>query len=552
MTQDSPRHLDPSRRQVLKLGGAAFAAASVAGAVELMGPLAAAAATPKRGGTFRFRGYTPPHFDPHLTASYTTMINLSFTHSRLIKHKAGPAVKPGTFEYESDLAESWSQPNETTYVFKLRKGVRWHNKPPVNGRELTADDVKYTWDRFMTIKGNANRHMMAALDKVEVLDRYTIRFTLKEPNAWFLDFVSSPMALCIIAKECVEQFGDLKKPEAVIGTGPWMLEKHEPKVRTTFVRNPNYFVSGLPYIERVEGIDFEDPASRFAAFVTGQLDAGPEFPGMMIRRQDYKLVKEKRPNLRLVEFPANVMVHTGMRTDKPPFNDIRVRKALSMAIDRKAILDATLEGVGVLNPPVPAALAAWAIPFDQLGEGANYYEYNPAEAKRLLKDAGYSSGFSTTLDYATYGSQELIDMVQMLVKFWKDIGVDVKVNEKPYGAYFATAYVGKYDGLVTGPQFPALEPYNFLAQYLPGEPKNQSHVNDPVLTDVILNSTRTLDEKKRRQQIYEIQKHIAKQVYYIRWHSGIYIAALDPALKNFGPNLGYDYGGRLMAAWWDK
>ena len=546
MSAQTPYDPALSRRELLKLGGTALAVATVAR------PALIAAQTPKRGGAFRFRGYTPPHFDPHLTASYTTMINLSFTHSRLIKHKTGPAVKPGTFEFEGDLAESWSQPNETTYIFKLRKGVRWHNKPPVNGRELTAEDVKYTWDRFMTIPGNANRHMMAAVDKVEVLDRSTVKFTLKEPLAWFLDFVGTPMALCIIAKEAVEQFKDLKKPEAVIGTGPWMLEGHEPKVRTTFVRNPNYFIPGLPYIERVEAIDFEDPSARLAAFVTGQIDAGGEFPGMMIRRQDWKIVKDKRPNLRYVEFPANVMVHTGMRTDKPPFNDIRVRKALSMALDRRAILDATQEGVGVMNPPIPAALAAWAIPFNQLGEGAKYYEYNPTEAKRLLAEAGHPNGFSTTLDYATYGSQEIIDGVQMSVKMWKDIGVDVKVNEKPYGAYFATSYQGKYEGLVSGPQFPALEPYNFLAQYLPGESKNQSHVNDPALADMILTSNKIFDEKKRRQQLYEIQKYIAKQVYYIRGYSAVYIAALDPALQNFGPNLGYDYGGRLMAAWWNK
>ena len=140
----------------------------------------------------------------------------------------------------------------------------------------------------------------------------------------------------------------------------------------------------------------------------------------------------------------------------------------------------------------------------------------------------------------------------MMVKFWKDVGVEVKVNEKPYPAYFATAYQGKYEGMMFGPQFPALDPYNFLAQYLPGEPKNQSHVNDPALTDMILNAGRTLDEKKRRQQIWEIQKHIAKQVYYLRLDSGFYYAALDPALQNFGPNLGYDYGGRLMTAWWNK
>lgn len=537
--------MDLSRRDLLALGGLTLAGAALA-------PSTGRAATPKRGGAFRFRGFTPPHFDPHLTASYTTMINLSFTHSRLLKHKAGPGVKPGTFEYEGDLAEFFNHQDEKTYVFRLRQGVKWHNKPPVNGRELTAEDVKYTFDRFMTIKGNANRHMMNSLAKVEAVDKYTVKFTLKEPDAWFLDFLSNPMALCIVAPEAVEKFGDLKKPEAVIGTGPWMLERHESKVRTVFRRHPDYFVKGAPYIEQVEAIDFPDPAARLAAFVTGQIDAGPEFPGMMIRHQDFDLVKAKRPLTRFVRFPSNVMTHIGMRTDKPPFKDIRVRRAMSIALDRKAISEAVAPLGVVKNPPVPAALTAWSIPFDQLGEGAKYHEYNPKEARRLLKEAGHGNGFATTLDYTTYGSQELIDAVQMAVKFFKDVGIEVTVNEKPYAAYFASAYQGKYEGLMMGPQFPALDPYNFLAQYLPGEPKNQSHVNDPALADMILNSSRTLDETKRRKQIYDIQKHIAKQVYYLRLDSGIYIAALDPALKDFGPNLGYDYGGRLMAAWWDK
>lgn len=537
-----------SRRQLLKAGGLALTAA--AGITVAARP--ARAATPKRGGEFRFRGYTPPHFDPHLTASYRTMINLSFTHSRLLKHRAGPDVKPGTFEIVGDLAESWQQPDETTYVFRLRKGVRWHNKPPVGGRELTAEDVRYTLDRFTTIKGNANRHMMNSLARVEAVDSHTVKFTLKEPNAWFLDFLSNPMAICIVAREAVEKFGNLKRPEAVIGSGPWMLESHQSKVRTTFVRNPDYFVKDLPYIERVEGIDFPDPAARFAAFVTGQIDAGPEFPGMMLRHQDVKTAQEKRPKLRLVKFPSNVMTHIGMRTDMAPFNDIRVRKALSMALDRKAIREATLPLGGVKNPPVPAGLVSWSIPYDQLGEGAKYDQYDPKEARRLLKEAGHGNGFETALTYATYGSQEIIDAVQMAVKFFKDVGVEVKVIEKPYAAYFATAYQGKYEGLMLGPQFPALDPYNFLAQYLPGEPKNQSHVNDGLLTDLILNSSRTLDDKKRRQMIYDIQKHIAKQVYYLRLDSQIYYAALDPALEQFGPNLGYDYGGRLMAAWWNR
>jgi ABC-type transport system substrate-binding protein len=537
--------MDLSRRDLIAIGGMTLAGAALA-------PVPAPAATPKPGGAFRFRGYTPPHFDPHLTASYQTMINLSFTHSRLLKHKAGPSVKPGTFEVEGDLAELWSQQDDTTYVFKLRRGVKWHGKPPVGGRELTADDVQYTFERFMTIKGNANRHMMTSLAKVDAVDKYTVKFTLNGPNAWFLDLLANPMALCIVPREAVEKFGDLRKPEAVIGTGPWVLERHEPKVRSVFVRHPDYFVKGLPYIERVEAIDFPDPAARFAAFVTGQIDAGPEFPGMMLRHQDVKTAKDRRPNLRLVNFASNVMTHVGMRTDMAPFNDIRVRKALSMALDRKAILEATYPLGHVKNPPVPAGLVSWSIPYTQLGEGAKYDEYNPKEARRLLKEAGHGNGFSTTITYTTYQSQEMIDALQMTVKYLKDVGVEAKVIEKPYAAYFASAYQGKYEGLMMGPQFPALDPYNFLAQYLPGEPKNQSHVNDPVLTDMILNSSRMLDEKKRRAMIFDIQKHIAKQVYYLRLPSQIYPAALDPALQDFGPNLGYDYGGRLLAAWWDR
>jgi ABC-type transport system substrate-binding protein len=106
-------------------------------------------------------------FDHQLTVNWGTQIAVSFTHSRLVKVKAGPSVTPGTFPLEPDVAESWSQPTETTYVFKLRRGVRWHPKPPVNGRELTAEDVKYTYERFLTVPGNPNRAQLEEVDRIE-------------------------------------------------------------------------------------------------------------------------------------------------------------------------------------------------------------------------------------------------------------------------------------------------------------------------------------------------------------------------------------------------
>ena len=546
MTPDHTR-LPLSRRELLKMGGVAIALAPGAAAAP------AWAQTPRRGGVLTIRGWDPPHFDPHLTVSYKTHIAYSFTHSRLLKHKAGPGLKPGLFSVEGDLAESWTQPNENTYVFKLRRGVRWHNKPPVNGRELDAEDVVYTLDRFRTVKGNANAYMLAALDRVEALDKYTVKFTLKESYAWFLDILANPMAVCIVAKECVEKMGgDLKKPEATVGTGPWMLDSYRPNVGMTLVRNPTYFVPGLPNIDRIEILVDEDKASRIAAFLTGKYDLGTEFPGT-IDWTDWDVVKRGRRDLKTMMYPSNVMSHIYVRNDKPPFNDVRVRRAMSLAINRQAIIDATYEGNGAFNPPVPAALKEWSIPIDQLGEGARYYKPDLAAARKLMAEAGHPNGFAATMDFTTYGSNVLVDQMQLILKDLKSIGIEVKLNTKEYGAYIATTFYGKYDSMAFGPQTPFLEPDNFLyGQYYPGEIKNHGHINDPVVADMLIRQRRTQDPAKRREQIVEIQRYLAKQQYYVQIGSQIYNAVWNQALKNYGPNLGYDYGGRLMAAWLDR
>jgi len=541
------RSIGMSRREWLTLSGTALAAGTVLGH-----PAVGHAQTPKRGGALNLRLWDPPHFDPYLTISYKTHIPYTFTHSRLIKHKAGPGVQPGTFPLEGDLAESWTQPSPNVYVFKLRRGVRWHNKAPVNGRELTADDVVYSIERFKTVTGNANAYMLASLEKVEAPDKYTVRMTLKEPYAWFLDILANPMAVCIIAKETVDKFGDLKKPESVVGTGPWMLDSYRPNIGMTLVRNPGYFVQGLPNIDRIEAFVDEDKASRIAAFITGKYDLGSEFPGT-IDRVDWEMVKKARSNLTTREFPSNVMNHVYMRTDKAPFSDVRVRRAMSLAVDRKAMNDATYEGAGQLNPPVPAALKEWSLPMEQLGEGAIYYKADRAAAKKLLAEAGHPNGFSAAMDFTTYGSNVLVDQAQLIMKDLKALGIDVKLNTKEYGAYISTTFYGKYDSMAYGPQTPFLEPDNFLyGQYYPGELKNQSHINDPVLADMLVQQRRALDPAKRRQVIHDIQRHLAKQQYYVQNASQIYMAAWTPALKNYGPNLGYDYGGRLMAAWLDR
>ena len=170
--------LQVRRRDLLKTvlaAGVTLSAWPLARPAELWG---AEAGQPKRGGILRVWGSDPPHFDPHLILNAKTHNALSFTHSTLVRHKVGPEVRPGTFIVEPHLVERWEALDDTTYVFHLRKGVQWHNKPPVNGREMVAEDVKFTFDRFLAETGNAARYLLESVDRIEVVDRYTVKFLI--------------------------------------------------------------------------------------------------------------------------------------------------------------------------------------------------------------------------------------------------------------------------------------------------------------------------------------------------------------------------------------
>ena len=542
-----------TRRDVLKAGSAA----AIAAVGIQLSATPAPAQTPKRGGTLRLTFISDPvtGFDPQQTISFVTMVPLSFTHSRLLKVKAGPSVKPMTYPIEGDLAESWTQSNETTYVFKLRRGVRWHPKPPVDGRELTAEDVKYTYERFLTIKGNPNRPVLDSVDRIDAVDKHTVRFTLKEPNAWFLDLLAST-STWIIAKECVEKFGDLKKVESVVGTGPWMLERWEPNVRMMFVRNPNYFMPGLPYADAVEMLIDKDPSSRLAAFLAGKTDFGPEYQ-QVVRRIDLPVVKQRKPNLQTVEYTWFTAGAQGVKIDKPPFNDIRVRQAMARATNLQELYDSNAfsQGHWTPNTVVPGAFAEWVIPIDQLGpEGRKNYQHSIPEAKRLLAEAGYANGVKVVVEAPGTGyGPDFLDAVQINVKNWKAAGFDIDLKLKEYGAFISSAIYGKFDQMYVGLRGAWADPEAYFYRvYMPEQPMNVMPVNDPKLTEMIRLQRRTFDVAKRKQIIFDIQRYAAENGFFGVDGSTKVISAWEPYIKNYMPNNGFDFGGRLMAVWIDK
>jgi peptide/nickel transport system substrate-binding protein len=540
-----------SRRELMRAGlaaGVTLSAWPLAGPPMLWGQ---DTELPKRGGILRVRGRDPVHFDPHLTRNQRTQAVLSFTYSKLLRHKVGPEIQPGTFLVEPDLAESWESPDDTTYIFHLRQGVKWHDKPPVNGRELVAEDVKFTFDRFLTEQGNPERQLLESVDRVEVVDRYTVKFLLHEPFVWLLDILASAICMWIVAPEVVAKYGDFKKVETAIGTGPFLLERYEPNVKIVFRRNPAYFRQGLPYVDGVEWMVLDDESTALAMYRTGQLDTGP---GLQwdVRQADLDSLKQSHPHLRYQDIQSNTKTTIWMRTDQPPFTDVRVRRAISQAIDRQGLI----EGVWMRGQPSPAVapgLAEWSLPIDQLGEGAKYYRHDPQAARRLLAEAGYPKGFKTTLTTTGGYGRDLIDAAQMIQRDFKEVGIEAELKLQEYGAYQATTGQGKFEGLAMGPYGGGWEPDSPLyGPFTPDQPRNRGHVNDPKLAAMVKELRRLKDPEARKQLVFDIQRYAAAQQYYVYLSSQVVTASWQSYVKNYAPNLSADFGGRVAALWLDR
>jgi peptide/nickel transport system substrate-binding protein len=550
---ETARRIAPplTRRELLTAG-------LVAGATIALRPLArppllwgSEAGQPKRGGILRVRGFDPPNFDHHLNAHGFTQSAAGFVYSKLVRHKVGADIAPGTFIIEPDLAERWEELDDTTYVFHLRHGVKWHHKPPVNGREFVAEDVKFSYDRVLTEKGSVNRYLLDSVDRIEVVDRYTVKFILKEPYVWFISVLAYPTSMWIIAPEVIQQYGDLKRPETAIGTGPFILERYEPNVKTVFTRNPDYYREGQPYVDSVEWLVINDESTGLAMYRTGQIDCGPGI-NWAVRQQDLEAFKKSHPHLRYQDFLSQTSSVVTMRTDMPPFNDVQVRRAISLAIDRGGINEA----VWVRAAPTPAVsrgLTEWTLPIEQLGAGAKYYEYDPQEAKRLLAEAGYPKGFKTQLTVTNGLGRDRIDEAVLVQRYLKDVGIEAELKIQENGAYSATTMQGKFEGLVDSPSGVAWEPDGRLYRaYASDSSRNMGHVNDATLTALLKEQRRTKDLEARKQLIFDIQRYVADQQYSVYLNSGTITTSWQPYVKNFAPNHSFDYGNRAAALWLDR
>jgi peptide/nickel transport system substrate-binding protein len=284
---------------------------------------------------------------------------------------------------------------------------------------------------------------------------------------------------------------------------------------------------------------------------TGQIDAGP-WHNWSVRQHDLASVKQSHPHLLYLDWLSNVTTGLYMRTDKPPFSDVRVRRAISHAIDRWAIIDAVYLR-GEPTPAISRGVHEWSPRIDQLGEAAKYYRYDPSEARRLLAEAGFPRGFKAPLNLTGGYGRDLVDAVQLVRHHLKDVGIEVELQLQEYGAYMATTFAGKYEGMAMGPFAIAWEPHSSLyGMYMPDQPRNSSHVRDRKITAMLQEQMRTKDLETRKQLIFDIQRYAAEQQYYVYLHCVGVTGSWQPYVKNFAPNHSFDYGNRAAALWLDR
>ncbi len=502
---------------------------------------------PKQGGVLtRASAWDPPVIDPRLTQSIGLFQFAGLTSNRLLRHAfTDEATGYNDLTLKGDLAESWQgSPDQRVWTFKLRRGVKWQNVPPLKGRELTAADVKYCFEAYA--KEGVQTFTFQEIEGMETPDTHTLRVHLKTPNALFPQNVAEPVAV-IFSREVLEEDGDLKK--RLIGTGPYILKEHTRKVRVVLQRNPDYFDTGRPYVDEYVILSTPDSATRTAAFRTGQSDFL-----VLQSPSEVEAVRKSNPTavVQALPFPL-APFGVALAQDRPPFNDVRVRRALSMAIDRQKQVDTVFEGHGIVGWGVPYIYYQDTSPTAaQLGP---YWQYRPTEAKRLLAEAGHPNGFETTLFYYEYFPQmtSQIQLVQQDLK--KNLNINVKISKLDYTTYYGRYVEGKWDGMAWGFQSGhavGLDERTYVFMHSKST-KNFFKVNDPVIDELTVKLRQTPDRAEQRATARRIADREHDQVLRMWMPWGTIFVLFQPHLRNVAGGVlrgTVGYGSPTIARLW--
>ena len=508
--------------------------------------------TPRSGGALSImtREDTPQGFAVHETATISTVWPSSPCFNNLV-YIDPFKPKESADSIIGELAEKWSwQDNYRNLVFLLRKDVRWHD-----GKPFTSRDVKFTFDMVREAPGaegklrlNPRKDWYANVDAIEAPDPYTVVFRLRRPQPSLLIMLASGYSPIYAAHVPPAQYRT-----ACVGTGPFKLKEWRHGEYIDYVKNPDYFVKGRPYLDALRYIVIKERGTRTAALQAGQLDIA--MPGETTKTAAEQ-IKAAVPKVVVTTTATNVTDNIIMNVKKPPFDNQKVRLAVSYAIDRRALIQGVHQGGAILGAGMaPAPYGVWGLLEKDLlalpgyGKAADM----KARARALMAEAGLSPQNPLRVEIVTRAIAVYVDMASFVINELKQVGIEATLKQVETAQWHPMATRGDYQiganltGL--GPDDPDA---NFYENYGCGSPRNYSAYCSEQIQKMIDAQSQELDPKKRMALVGAIQRKLeddaARPV--LGWRLDYF--TVWPHVKNLVPHQSIFNWGRMQEVWRDS
>ena len=470
---------------------------------------AQAAETPRRGGILlAVIGAEPPSLDPHQEGTFANIQLVAPCYSLLLQ------FDPSDFsKIIGDVAADWKiAPDGRTYTFKIRQGIRFHD-----GSVMTSADVKASYDKIIfPPEGvrSTRKTSYSAVERVEAPDPATVVFRLKFPSAALLANLASPWNV-IYPKQYLDKDPNYFKTH-VMGSGPFKFKSYTHGSTFEGERNPDYFIKGRPYLDGYKFFISTETSVRAAAIRSGRAYVefrnlpGPDVEAIKKQLGDKVVVQETGMSSSWGIWANNTV---------KPFNDVRVRKALTLGIDRYTagkvlfpINGLKLVG-GSLRPGSEFALPQAEL--EKLPGFGKDAEKNRTEARRLLAEAGYPNGFKVVLKNRNI-RLPFQDWGVFVIQEWRKIGVEAEHRPLETAAWFADGQnTGNFELIVSSPSQFMDEPDIWLSRYTTGDTEDWGRVSDPRLDDLYARQQRALNSGERKKLVHEMEKIVLENAYYI-------------------------------------
>jgi ABC-type transport system substrate-binding protein len=505
-----------------------------------------------RGGIFQTAlAGDPPSLTPYGSPSFASKSVAGYVYSRMYKIGARPDIAPHSALPEPDLAEVAETEDGQTWTVKIRDGAVFQDIAPVNGRKVTAEDAMFSW-RLLTApeSPSAGHAGTLGVENIEAVDDTTIKIDLARPSAAFLDFLADSNHWWIMPAEADGAARNSFDPtQRMIGSGPWILEQHDPSAGFEFAKNPDWHVEGKPFLDGVRLSVIPEYRDRLAQLRAGNVHVSDVNANDVLQlRSDLGDLQWRglQPSLLSFIYFSPVEQDPGA-----PWRDARFRRAVSMATDRKAITDSAynvpaLQEAGLdvnetWNNLIPAGFTRWWLDPRSPGQGpsAKYFEFNRDEAGKLLDAVGGSRDeFTYQYTINRYGST-FNNIAEEIESFLLEAGMLPKTDVQDYDSvYFPRTFHSKVGG--------------YFPRMFGDDPANHSRIIDPRITELAAKQAAELDEEARRNLIWEIQRLNASEMHYVPQQAGAGTdwAAWRPEVRGIVQTRGYGQGTEAHPNYW--